>query len=261
MSTITKVAAGVVVLAVAGGITYHVTQGAKTDTLKQGTLTIGLEGTYAPFSYRDGDKLTGYDVDVATAVAKKLDLKPKFVQTKWDSLIAGLNSNRYDVVFNNVGITPERQKAYLFSTTYVYSKTVLIKKADDKNLTGIADIKGKKFAQTTTSNYGQIAQDNGAKIVAAPGFVEALNLITSNRADGTLNDLGAYNVWKKENHDTKTVAVDLSKEVPAEPAAPILNKKSTDLQKQINTAIKALKQDGTLKKLSEKYFDADLTEK
>lgn len=261
MSTTTKIFAGVIASGVIAGGIFYATQRQTNDTntIKADTLTIGLEGTYAPFSYRENNELTGYDVEVAAAVAKKLDLKPEFVQTKWDSLIAGLGSKRYDVVFNNVGITEEREKQYLFSSPYLYSKTVLIKKTETQNLETVADIAGKRFAQSTSSNYGQIASDNGADIVAVPGFNEAINLIKTGRADGALNDLGAYNVWKAEAKDTQTVAVDLSDEIAPEAAAPILNQQSTALQADINDALAELKADGTLKALSEKYFDADLT--
>ncbi|MDR3241040.1 MAG: transporter substrate-binding domain-containing protein [Lactobacillaceae bacterium] len=253
------IAGALTILTVAS--TGIVASSTSASTITKGTLTVGLEGTYAPFSYRKDGKLTGYEVDVATDVAKKLKLKPKFVQTKWDSLIAGLGSNRYDVVFNNVGITKERKEHYLFSTPYLYSKTVLIEKSDD-NMTSLKDIKGKSFAQSTTSNYGKLAKDNGAKIVAVPGMVEAMSLIESGRADGELNDKGAFAMWQKENPDAKVKAVDLSaKEAPAVPAAPLLNKKNVKLQKQINKALKELKADGTLKKLSEEYFNADLTKK
>lgn len=263
MSTTTKIFAGVIAASViAGGIFYATqSQSSSDNTIKANTLTIGLEGTYAPFSYRENNELTGYDVEVATAVAKKLDLQPEFVQTKWDSLIAGLGSTRYDVVFNNVAINEEREKQYRFSTPYLYSKTVLIKKTDTQNLDNTADISGKRFAQSTSSNYGELARQHGAQIVAVPGFNEAINLIKTGRADGTLNDLGAYNIWKDEAKDTDTVAIDLSDEIAPEAAAPILNKKSSALQADIDAALAELKQDGTLKRLSEKYFDADLTEK
>ena len=230
------------------------------DTIKKGTLTVGLEGTYAPFSYREKGKLTGYEVDVAKAVAKEINMKPKFVQTKWDSLLTGLDSNRYDVIFNNVGITKERKNRYLFAEPYLYSKTVLIQKQNGK-LKTLEDIKGKNLAQSTSSNFGQMAKKNGAKIVAVPGMVEAMNLIDSGRADAELNDAGAFELWHHKNPDVKVKAVKMDSEIPAVPAAPMLNKNNPKLQKQINKAIKELAKDGTLSKLSKQYFKTDLTKK
>ncbi|MGR8823360.1 transporter substrate-binding domain-containing protein [Leuconostoc citreum] len=253
----------VIILAAAIGLArqqpHH--KQASADTISPNTLTIGLEGTFAPFSYRQDGKLTGFEVDLSTAIAKKLDLKPKYVQTKWDSLIAGLGSKRYDVIFNDVGVTPERQQAYRFSTPYLYAKTVLIKRKNNTQLNSLADLKGKKMAQSTTSNFGVLAKKSGAEIVAVPGMTEAMNMVTTQRADGALNDLGAYATWQKANPDADMTAIDLSKESPAAPAAPLLAKNNKKLQQRIDQAIADLKQDGTLQKLSLTYFNADLTNK
>lgn len=73
-------------------------------------IVIGTEGTFAPFSYHDdNDNLVGYDVEVSEALAKELGVKVKFVEVKWDSLIAGLDSDKYDLVTNQVAITAERK--------------------------------------------------------------------------------------------------------------------------------------------------------
>ncbi|MFV1050319.1 transporter substrate-binding domain-containing protein, partial [Klebsiella pneumoniae] len=70
----------------------------------KGTITVGTEGTYAPFTYHDKDgKLTGYDVEVTRAVADKLGVKVEFKETQWDSMMAGLKAGRFDVVANQVG--------------------------------------------------------------------------------------------------------------------------------------------------------------
>lgn len=70
-----------------------------------------LRGTYAPFSFHDKDgKLTGYDIDVIKAVAKEEGLKLKFNETSWDSMFAGLDAGRFDVIANQVGINPDREK-------------------------------------------------------------------------------------------------------------------------------------------------------
>ncbi|MBU5585003.1 transporter substrate-binding domain-containing protein, partial [Enterococcus sp. S181_ASV_20] len=82
---------------------------------------------YSPFSFRDdNDKLTGYDVDVAKAVAKKINYKVKFVEAPWDSMLAAFDANKSDVIFNQVSITPERKEKYLFSTPYSVSHPALI---------------------------------------------------------------------------------------------------------------------------------------
>ncbi|WRN74787.1 transporter substrate-binding domain-containing protein [Staphylococcus aureus] len=75
------------------------------------TINVGTEGTYAPFSFHDKDgKLTGYDIDVIKAVAKAEGLKLKFNETSWDSDVCRFRRRRFDVIANQVGINPDREK-------------------------------------------------------------------------------------------------------------------------------------------------------
>ena len=88
---------------------------------------IGTEGTYAPFTYHDeSGKLTGFDVEIGTAIAQRLGVKPQFVEGKWDGLIAGLDVNRYDAVINEVAVTDARKAKYDFSDPYITSHAALI---------------------------------------------------------------------------------------------------------------------------------------
>src|SRR6218665_3815389 len=93
------------------------------QTIKQrGTLQVGLEGTYPPFNYQDeSGKLTGFEVEFAEALAKELGVKPEFQPTKWDGILAALESKRLDVVINQVTISEERKKKYDFSSPYTVS--------------------------------------------------------------------------------------------------------------------------------------------
>jgi cystine transport system substrate-binding protein len=233
----------------------------KSELKTKGTLTIGLEGTYKPFSYvTKKGKLVGYDVEVAKAVAKQLKLKPKFVQTKFDSLIAGLDSNKYDVVYNDISVTPERQKAYRFASEYLFTHGVMIVKKDS-DLTSASQLRGKTAAQTTSSNYGEEAKKLGAEIVAAPGFTESLSLVENGKADATLNSADSWGVYLKAHKNTDLKAIDASDVLPASGAAPILNKKDKKLAAAITKAQKQLAKDGTLTKLSKKYFGDDLSQK
>ena len=122
-------------------------------------IVIGTEGTFAPFSYHDdNDNLVGYDVEVSRALAKELGVKVKFVEVKWDSLIAGLDSDKYDLVTNQVAITAERKKKYDFSIPHTYSYPAIITKKDNTEITKMSDIKGRKFSQTGSSNFSKIVE-------------------------------------------------------------------------------------------------------
>lgn len=234
----------------------------KPQLKTSGTLTIGLEGTFAPYSYRENGKLTGFEVELGKAIAKKAGLKAKFVPTKWDSLIAGVGDRKFDVVLNDVTITKARQKHYDFATPYIYSKTVLITKKNNTDIKSIDDIKGKKIAVGTGTDNAVQAKKYGADILSSSQFSDTLALIKQGRAEGTLNSREAFLAYLKDNPkaDLKYQVVPTSK-VKAAKIAPLISKDNPGLKKKINKAIKELRADGTLKKLSNKYFTSDITEK
>ena len=127
------------------------------------------------------DQLTGYDIDVIKAVAKEEGYKLKFNETSWDSMFAGLDAKRFDVIANQVGINKERKEKYKFSNPYTYSSGVLVVRDDEKNIKSFDDVKGKKLAQTFTSNYGKLAKDKGANITKVDGFNQSIDLLLSKR--------------------------------------------------------------------------------
>ena len=123
-------------------------------------------------------------------------MSPQFVEGKWDGLIAGVDASRYDVVINQVGITPERQKKFDFSEPYIASKAVLIVN-DKSSIKSFEDLKAKKSAHTLTSNYAQIARKYGADIVPTDGFNQSVDLVVQGRADATINDNLSFLDFKK----------------------------------------------------------------
>ena len=119
-------------------------------------LRVATEGTYAPFSFHDpaSNELTGYDVEVAEAVGAELGMEVEFSETQFDSIFAGLESDRYDVIANQVTITPERQAKYLFSAPYTVSTGVVVTRADDDSVHSLADVKGKRTLADLELNLG-----------------------------------------------------------------------------------------------------------
>jgi len=116
--------------------------GANAKTLENGVLKIATEGTYSPYSYHDkNDALTGYDVDIAKAVADKLGLKVEFVEAPWDAMLAAFDAGKADAVFNQVSITEERKKKYDYSVPYMTSYSAIIVHEDNDDIKSFADLK------------------------------------------------------------------------------------------------------------------------
>ena len=231
------------------------------DTVKQrGSLQIALEGTFPPFDYKapSGD-LEGYDVDVAKAVAAKLGVKPVFVTTEWSGIIAGLQAGRYDVIVNQVSISPERQKALDFSPPYTYSTAQLIQRKDDtRQFKSLDDLKGHKLGVSLGSNYNDMAKSvPGIDVKTYPGAPEYLRDLASNRIDAALNDrlMLAY-LMKTSNLPLREGAnVGDSQDEMGIP----FKKGNPKFAKAIADAIDSLKADGTLSKISIKWFGIDVS--
>ncbi|MDF2941843.1 MAG: ABC-type amino acid transport system, periplasmic component [Herbinix sp.] len=250
-------------------ITPTVTAGAVVDDTEvkdlltqigeRGKLLIGTEGTYAPYTYHDatGD-LVGYDVEIARAIAEKLGVEAEFVETNWDACIAGLDAERYDVVMNQVGITEERLLKYDFSTPYTVTNAVLIAAEDNKDLTSFEDLKGKKAAQSLTSNYAILAESYGAEIVSTDGmFSKAIELVSTGRAEATINDEASFYDFLKQQPDATVKIIDTLDE--ASENAVLIRKGNDTFVTAVNKALDELSQDGTLAEISDKYFGADIT--
>lgn len=229
----------------------------------KGTITVGTEGTYAPFTYHDKDgKLTGYDVEVTRAVANKLGVKVEFRETQWDAMLAGLKGGRFDMIANQVALTtPERQATFDKSEPYNWSGPMMLARADETRIKTLEDIKGLNAAQTLSSNYGEMAVAAQAKIVPVDGMAQALLLVQQRRADLTLNDSLALLDYLKKTPDSGLKVVWQAAGDKKVGAGLVLNKGNTEALEKINQAMRELHQDGTLKKLSEEFFGADVTVK
>lgn len=234
--------------------------GANLDKIRAaGTLTIGTEGTYAPFTFHDGSgQLVGFDVEIGEEVAKRIGVKAKFIEGKWDGLIAGLRAERYDAVINEVGITEERKAKFDFSDSYVASKAALIVRADEAAIKGFGDLSGKRAAQSLTSNYGKMAEKSGAELVATDGFDQSIALVIQGRADLTINDSLSFLDFKKKQPDAP---VKIAATKPdASYSGIIVRKGDPELVGAINEALGGMKADGAYKAIAEKYFGQDVSQ-
>ncbi|QYO75774.1 amino acid ABC transporter substrate-binding protein [Devosia salina] len=230
------------------------------DQIKDtGTLRIGTEGTYAPFTFHDDSgALVGFDVEIGRAIADKLGVEAEFVEGPWDGLIAGIDANRYDVVINQVGINAERQAKYDFSDPYIASKAALIVKADNTDIAGFEDLAGKKSAQTLTSNFGKLAESYGAELVGTEGFDQSIALVIQGRADATINDSLSFFDFKTQQPDAPVKVVATAED--ADFSGVILAKGKPELLAAINEALAAIKADGTYADISQKYFGEDVSQ-
>ncbi|GAB2447196.1 cystine transport system substrate-binding protein [Conyzicola lurida] len=232
-----------------------------SDVQEAGTLTIGTEGTYRPFTYHDasGD-LTGYDVEIATAVAEKLGVEADFQETQWDAIFAGLDAGRFDIIANQVSITDEREEKYELSEPYTVSPGVVIVSDDNTDIDSLASLEGKTTAQSLSSNWYELAEANGANVEAVEGWAQAIALLEQGRVDATVNDKLTFLDYKATDADGAAgLKIAAETDDPSRNAF-VVAKGSTALNDAVNDALDELRADGTLAVISEKYFGEDVTE-
>ncbi|MBL0886092.1 amino acid ABC transporter substrate-binding protein [Myceligenerans indicum] len=230
-----------------------------TGLVTDGTLTVATEGTYRPFSYHDdSDTLVGYDVEVAEAVAQKLDLQVEFAETQWDAIFAGLDAGRFDTIANQVTVTPEREDQYAFSAPYTVSRGAVIVTADNDDVNSFEDLAGRTTAQSLTSNWRELAESSGAKIENVEGWAQSISLLRDGRVDATINDTLTFLDYVNENGDSGLKIAAETDETSE--SAFVVTPEHQALADQISGALDELRADGTLTALSEKYFGDDVSE-
>jgi len=233
--------------------------GGDYENIKQrGYIIVAMEGIWSPWTYHDeDDNLVGYDVEVGKYIADYLGFEVKYVEGEWDGLLAGVEAGRYDMLINGCDVTEERKLSYDFSDAYAYDRIAVIVNEDNKTITTMDDLNGKTTANTLSSTYAAIAQEYGAEVNGVDDLNETFMLLSTGRIDATLNAEMTYNDYMKANPDSGfkiACYYDNSPEV-----AIAIKKGSSELVSEVNKAISQAREDGTLSKLSMKYFGVDIT--
>ena len=218
-------------------------------------LRVGTEGVYAPFSIKQGDDFTGFDVEVMKAVGERLGVQVEFVATPWDSMFAALAAGRFDVVANQVNVNPEREKLYDLSDPYVDTAGVLVVAEDNpEGIEELSDLKGKRAAENLTSSWAEVAKDHGAEIVGVDGMNEAMSSLKEGRVDAIVNDKLAVRNYIATSPDP---GVKIVAETDDQAQSVFAAKKGTGYMPEINQALAEMEEDGTTQAIYDKYFSAD----
>lgn len=227
---------------------------------EKGTLTVAMEGTWAPWTYHDeNDNLVGFDVEVAQKIAEKLGVEVTFVEGEWDGLFAGLDSGRYDMVVNGVEITDERAEKYDFSEPYGYIRTALIVADDNEDIKTFEDLNGKITTNSMASTYMTLAESYGATVTPVDSLDQTLDLVVAGRVDATLNAEVSFYDYMNVHPDAPVKIVALTDDA-SHVSIPIRKGEETAAFKAaVDRAIKELKESGELGEISVKYFGSDIT--
>ena len=231
------------------------------DVLSSGKLIVAMEGNWAPWSFHDMEtnEVIGFDADVARGIAEELGVEIEIVEAPWESLLAGLDAGRYDLVINGIEITEERSEKYDFSIPYGYIKTALIVREDNEEIKTFEDLEGKSTVNSIASTYMTLAESYGATATGVSTLNDTLQNVLDGRADATLNaDVSFYDYMNQ--HPDAPLKIAATTEESSHVAIPIRKgEEEADFIAAVDAAIEAMRADGRLSAISETYFGSDIT--
>lgn len=227
-------------------------------TLKEGTFTYAMSGLYKPFSFRDsqnGGKLTGFDVEIGEALAKEMGLKPVPVTNPWETIIAGLQANKYDAIIGSMAITEDREKAVDFTQPYYRSGAQIFVAEKNGDIQSAEDLKGKKIGVVKATTYLKLAKEYTDQITEYTSDVIALQDLPTGRIDAVITDqaVGFYAI-----KESKFPIKEIGKPVSLDEMAIAVREGDKDLQQKLNQALQKLIEDGTYEKISHKWFNRNI---
>ena len=225
----------------------------------KGTLVIATEGNWKPWTYHDDNGvLTGFDIEIGTLIAERLGVKPEFKEVSWEAILVGVDTGVFDIACNGVGYTEERAQKFLFSDPYVYTEAVLVVRKDNQDIHSLDDLKGRTTSNSPNSTYAMKAEDMGATVIYVDTLGETMMMVEDGRVEGTINAKSSVDDYLKAHPNARIKVVQT---FAGEPVCYPIRKtdENADLMAKINEILAELRNDGTLAKLSVKYFGEDLT--
>ncbi|MBL8398824.1 MAG: amino acid ABC transporter substrate-binding protein [Candidatus Accumulibacter sp.] len=221
-----------------------------------GTIVAATEGGFQPFNYYEGKQLTGFEVDLAEALAKKLGLKLEWKVVPFDAQLAALQQDRFDFAIASHGYTEERAKAVDFANPH-YCTGGQIAARKDGPLT-VAALNGKSVGVQLATSYADAAKKIAGikEIKTYKGDPEVFSALRTKKVDAWISDKFTVKATLDKNPNSGIVAGEM---VFVERVSMILRKNNKDLADKLNQALAELMKDGTYQTLSQKYFKADIS--
>lgn len=224
-------------------------------------IKVGMSGRYFPFTFVKQDKLQGFEVDLWDEIGKRNNYNVEYVTANFSGLFGLLETGRIDTISNQITITDVRKAKYLFANPYVIDGAQIAVRKGRNDIKGISDLDGKTVAVNLGSNFEQLLRDHDKKnkinIKTYDTGIE--HDVALGRADAFVMDrLSVLEVIKKTGLPLQLAGQPFE---TIENAWPFVNnEKGIKLQKEVNKALADMRADGTLKQISMKWFDADITQ-
>lgn len=226
------------------------------DEIKSsGKIVVATEGAYPPFNFFQGAKLTGFEVELAEAMVKKMGLEIEWRALSFDALLAGLRQDRWDMVIASFGITEERSRAVSFTNPHYCSGGIIVSK--NAPLATADQLAGKVVAVQTGSTYMQnvMKLPNLKEVKNFPQDTDARAALMNNRVDAWVSDRF---VVKSAIDANPNAGLKAGGYLFVEKVATAVKKGNTSLAAAVDKALAEVQADGSYKAISEKYMKEDI---
>ena len=217
---------------------------------------VGIEGAYPPFNNKNASgQVVGFDYDIAMALCAKMKAECEVVTSDWDGIIPALNAKKYDFIVSSLSITDERKNAVDFTDPYYSNKQQFVAKKGVDFKTDIESLKSKKLGTQRSTQAATWLEDNvGGDISLYDTQENAYLDLSSGRVDALLADKYAIFGWLKDDPAGKDYEFKGNPINEDDKVGIALRKGENDLRTKLNVALKEIKEDGTYKKINDKYF-------
>lgn len=224
-------------------------------------LRTALTGRFPPFSFYGSDgELTGFDVDVSREIARRIGRESEITATEWDGILAGLLTGHYDAIIGSMAITPERQEQVHFSTPYYHSGAQLfVHRENPRSIYSIDEAAGARIGVVLGETYQHHLENHHPEIdvVTFRSSTEIFEMLDRHRIDGFLTDrlVGSWQIQQAGRNFVPVGPMLYQEEI----AIPV-RLEDTELLGQINAALAAMRDDGTLRAIHRRYFHLGATD-
>lgn len=251
-----------VVLAVLAVAVMFIGCGKKSLTAEDGKLIMATNASFPPYEFKDGENFAGIDVEIAGKIAEKLGLELEIKDVEFGSIIGGVQSGKFDMGMAGMTVTDERKKSVNFTDSYATGvQSVIVK--ENSSIKSFDDLKGDGSMKigvqqdTTGDIYASDTTDNGgygeANVVRYKTGNEAVLALSKDKVQAVIIDNEPAKSYVKTTGGLKI----LDGAWVEEQYAIAISKDNDELLNKINTALKELTDDGTVKGIIDKYIQAN----
>jgi polar amino acid transport system substrate-binding protein len=222
--------------------------------ITEGTLTVGTDTPFPPFEIGQPPNISGYDIDVMSAVAEELGLTPEYTDTSFDTIFRDVAAGQYDIAAAASTITPGRQKTVDFSDPYYEAQQALLV-PEGSDIASVDDLSG-AIVGAQDGTTGEVYANDETDASEVRGFPEgpdAVSALITGQVDAVIIDQPvAVDALEKQG------GVEIAEEIPTnELYGFAMSKENPELVEAVNGALQTLKDDGTIADLYEQYFQAE----